>query len=66
MVFGYVSGILNAVPALKQMVIRQTADEIDLNNSITIAVRLPTIGRCVASQSSAPSPTRFVSRTTKA
>jgi hypothetical protein len=38
-VFGYVSGILNAVPALKQMVIRQTADEIDLSNSITIAVK---------------------------
>jgi hypothetical protein len=38
-VFGYVSGILNAVSALKQMVIRQTADEVDLNNSITIAVK---------------------------
>jgi hypothetical protein len=38
-VFGYVSGILNGVPALKQMIIRQTVDEIELNNGITIAVK---------------------------
>jgi hypothetical protein len=37
--YGYASGILNAVPALKQMIIRQTADEIDLNNGITIAIK---------------------------
>jgi hypothetical protein len=38
-VFNYVSGILDAVPALKRMIIRQTADEIDLSNGITIAVK---------------------------
>jgi hypothetical protein len=38
-VFGYLSAVLNAVPALKRMVIRQTADEIELDNHITIAVK---------------------------
>jgi hypothetical protein len=38
-VFGYIAGILGAVGALKQMVLRQTADEIDLINGITIAVK---------------------------
>ena len=38
-VFNYVSAILQNVPALKQMIVRQTADEIDLNNGITIAVK---------------------------
>jgi hypothetical protein len=38
-VFGYISAIIESIPALKQMVIRQTADEIDLNNGITIAVK---------------------------
>jgi hypothetical protein len=38
-VFGYIAGIIDAVAALKQMVSRQTADEIELNNGITIAVK---------------------------
>jgi hypothetical protein len=38
-VFGYVKGILEAVAALKQMVARQTADEIELENRITISVK---------------------------
>jgi len=38
-VFGYVSAILNEIPALKQMIARQIADELELNNGITIAVK---------------------------
>src|SRR5262245_58085664 len=38
-VFNYIAGILEHVPALKQMVSRQTADEIELSNGITIAVK---------------------------
>ena len=38
-VFGYVSAILNEVPALQQMIERETADEIELTNGITIAVK---------------------------
>jgi hypothetical protein len=37
-VFGYVSGTMQAVPALKQMIVRQAADEITLSNGITIKV----------------------------
>src|SRR5262249_33922395 len=35
----YIAGILDAIPALKQTVSRQTADEIELINGITIAVK---------------------------
>src|SRR5262249_29087007 len=35
----YIAGILDAIPALKQTVSRQTADEIELVNGITIAVK---------------------------
>jgi hypothetical protein len=38
-VFGYASAILNEVPALQQMIERETADEIELTNGITIAVK---------------------------
>src|SRR5262249_39717999 len=38
-VFSYIAGILDSVIALKQMVSRQTADEIELVNGITIAVK---------------------------
>jgi phage terminase large subunit-like protein len=38
-VFGYVSAILNGVAALQQMIERETADEIELSNGITIAVK---------------------------
>jgi hypothetical protein len=39
-VFSYASAILKVVPALKRMIIRQTADEIDLENGPTIAVKI--------------------------
>ena len=38
-VFNYIRGILEAVPALSQMVTAWRADEIELNNGITIAVK---------------------------
>jgi hypothetical protein len=38
-VFNYVAGIINAVPALKQMVVAWRADEIELDNGIIIAVK---------------------------
>src|SRR5262249_21782752 len=38
-VFGYVSAILNNVGALQQMIEHETADEIELINGITIAVK---------------------------
>jgi len=38
-VFGYIGGIIKSVPALKQMVNAWRADEIELNNGITIAVK---------------------------
>src|SRR5262245_4432848 len=38
-VFGYVSAILNGVGALQQMIEHETADEIELTNGITIAVK---------------------------
>jgi hypothetical protein len=37
-VFGYVSGVMQAVPALKQMVVREAGDEIEFNNGIVIKV----------------------------
>jgi hypothetical protein len=37
-VFGYVSGTMQAVPALKQMIVRQASDEIELSNGIVIKV----------------------------
>ena len=38
-VFNYIGAILNGVPALQQMIERETADEIELANGITIAVK---------------------------
>jgi hypothetical protein len=38
-VFSYISAILVAIPALQQMIVRQAADEIELTNGITIAVK---------------------------
>src|SRR4030095_6347957 len=38
-VFGYVSAVLNGVPALQQMIERETSDEIELSNGITVAVK---------------------------
>jgi hypothetical protein len=38
-VFNYIGGILNGIPALKQMVTAWRADEIELNNGIIIAVK---------------------------
>jgi hypothetical protein len=38
-VFNYIKGTLKAVPLLKQMVVAWRADEIELNNSIIIAVK---------------------------
>jgi terminase large subunit-like protein len=38
-VFNYIGGILKAVPVLRQMVVAWRADEIELNNSIVIAVK---------------------------
>jgi hypothetical protein len=38
-VFSYISAILTAIPALQQMITRQTSDEIELTNGITIAVK---------------------------
>lgn len=38
-VFRYVKGILNSIPLLAKMVIAERADEIELNNSVTIMVK---------------------------
>jgi terminase large subunit-like protein len=38
-VFNYIKGILKAVPVLRQMAVAWRADEIELNNSIVIAVK---------------------------
>jgi hypothetical protein len=38
-VFGYIAGILNNVPALRQMVTKWLADEIEISTGVTIAVK---------------------------
>lgn len=38
-VFNYIGGILESIPVLKSMVVSWRADEIELNNRITIAVK---------------------------
>ena len=57
-VFSYIGGIIKSVPALTQMVTAWRADEIELNNGITIvvktsdyrAVRGPTVVCCIADE----------------
>lgn len=38
-VFRYIKGIINAVPVLRQMVVTERADEIELENGVVIAVK---------------------------
>ena len=38
-VFGYIAGIIKAVPALRAIVVTWRQDEIELNNGIVIAVK---------------------------
>jgi len=57
-VFGYIAGVIKSVPALSQMVMAWRADEIELNNGITItvktsdyrAIRGPTVVCCIADE----------------
>jgi hypothetical protein len=38
-VFGYIQGVINSIPALRQMVVSERVDEIELENGVVLAVK---------------------------
>jgi hypothetical protein len=58
-VFGCVSGIMQAAQAFEAMIVRQSSDEIELSNGIVIKVATSISAGCVAAPLSARSATRW-------